>query len=84
MLHPDIFIGGRMVTKSIITGKIYDPDKVWYIMNNDQIDFYNKHGAESVVLDVLYNSRKGKFIFVYPKNDFMKLLYQQWCDYGSK
>ena len=73
-----------MVTKSLITGKVYDPDKVWYVMNNKQIEFYNAHGAESVVLDVIYNSRKGKFIFVYPKDEFMRMLYEQWCDYNSK
>ncbi len=69
-----------MMTKSFITGKLYDPDKVWYIANSEQINFYNTNGAESEVLDVLYNSRQKKFLFVYPKNDFMKLLYDKWRD----
>lgn len=71
-----------MVTKSLITGKVYDPDKVWYVANNEQINFYNLNGAESEVLDVLYNSRKKEFIFVYPKNEFMNLLYKKWNEQG--
>lgn len=71
-----------MITKSQITGKVYDPDNVWYVANNDQIVFYNNNGAEGEVLDVLYNSRRKKFIFAYPKNDFIKLLYEKWCEQG--
>lgn len=68
-----------MLVKSIITGKTYDPDKVWYLANIHQIDAYNCNGADSKILDVLYNSRKNKFIFVYPKDGFMEILYDKWC-----
>jgi len=67
-------------TKSFITGKVYDPDNVWYVANGEQVNYYNSNGAESEVLDVLYNSKHKKFLFVYPKNDYMKLLYEKWRD----
>ncbi len=67
-----------MFVRSKITGKLYDPDQVWYVSNVDQIYAYNTHGAESEVLDVIYHSRRRCFIYVYPKSDFMKLLYQKW------
>lgn len=73
-----------MKTRSIITGKVYDSDNVWYVANIEQIDAYNSNGAESRVLDVLYNGRKNKFIFVYPKDEFMKRLYDLWCKHELK
>lgn len=68
-----------MTTRSVITGKIYDSANVWYVANIHQIDAYNSNGAEDQVLDILYNGRLNKFIFVYPKNEFMNLLYDKWC-----
>jgi hypothetical protein len=69
-----------MNVRSRITGKFYDPDNVWYVANMAQIVSYNENGAESEVLDVIYNGRMKKFIFVYPKNEFMKLLYDKWIE----
>lgn len=70
-----------MYTKSKITGKTYDTDKVWYIWNIDQVAKYNYAGAEEQVLDILYNSEKHKFIWVYPRNAFMADLYDKFCKY---
>ena len=72
------FLRDNMDVRSHITGKIYDPDNVWYVANMPQIVYYNGNGAEGEILDILYNSRMEKFIFVYPKSDFMKLLYDKW------
>lgn len=70
-----------MTVRSAITGKIYDPDNVWYIANIQQIAAYNSNGADGEVLDILYNGRMNRFIFVYPKNEFMDLLYAKWSEH---
>lgn len=73
-----------MTIRSAITGKFYDPDNVWYIGNAQQVAFYNCNGAEGEVLDILYNGRLNKFIFVYPKIEFISLLYDKWIKQNNK
>ena len=69
-----------MITRSKVTSKIYDSDKVWYIVNFQQATAYIANGADTRLLDVLYSSRSGKLIYVFPKDDFMQLLYEKWTN----
>lgn len=68
-----------MITRSKITSKIYDSDKVWYIVNFQQATAYIANGADTRLLDILYSSRSGKLIYVFPKDEFMQLLYEKWA-----
>ena len=67
-----------MITRSKITSKIYDSDKVWYIVNFQQATAYIANGADTRLLDILYSTRSGKLIYVFPKDEFMQLLYEKW------
>lgn len=66
---------------SRITGKEYTPDEVLYINYAPQYTAYLANGAETEVIDVFYDTRKcskNKLVFVFPRNEKMKELYELW------
>lgn len=72
--------------KSKVTGKEYNPEKVWYISNMQQVSAYFANGGIDYIVDVVYNPYKerNKMVFVYEKNEFMDELYDKWCKYELK
>lgn len=70
-----------MDVKSKITGKEYDPEKVLYINFPPQVEAYMSNGGDSELLDVFYDTRKNvkyKMVYVFPRNEAMKALYEAW------
>ena len=72
-----------MIVKSLVTGKEYDPDKVLYINYPPQVQAYICNGGDIELLDIFYDRRKKKdikykLVYVFPRNEFMKNLYEKW------
>ena len=60
---------------STITGKSYVPEDTCIILNVAQVAAYLDNGAS--LLDV-YVGRNRKLCFVFPKNNFIKSLFDKW------
>ena len=70
-----------MNAESKITGKKYDPEKVLYINFPPQVEAYMSNGGAEELLDVFYDTRKKvkyRMVYVFPKNETMKKLYEAW------
>lgn len=88
MLPPLFYVFGvemerneMMMAKSKITGKEYDPNKVLYINYPPQIEAYMSNGGYEELIDVFYDRRKKvkyKMVYVFPRNEKMKQLYEKW------
>lgn len=70
-----------MRTKSVITGKYYDPNDVVFIPNMLQNFWYMTYGAE--LLDVIPDSRKDqkRIVFVWDRAATQHL-YDAWCNHN--
>ena len=70
-----------MLTYSRLFGKYYDPDKVLYLTNFQQVYRYlnaSEEVAENLV-DILYSgTRKDCLVFVFNKTPIMQELYRKW------
>lgn len=64
-----------MFVQSCVTGKIYDPNKVVYILNTLQTYKYIENNAE--LLDVKLGF-DNKLCFVFDKENTYEL-YDKWC-----
>ena len=70
-----------MNAESKITGKQYDPEQVLYINFPPQVEAYMSNGGDEELLDVFYDTRKKvkyRMVYVFPKNEVMRNLYEAW------
>lgn len=75
-----------MLKVSKITGRSYHPDdmkSIIYISNLKQVGAYLANGAETEVLDILYDASKeiNKLVFVFSKNSTTRALYEKWNEH---
>ncbi len=76
-----------MLKVSKITGRSYHPDdmkSIIYISNLKQVGAYLANGAETEVLDILYDASKetNKLVFVFAKSDTTRALYEKWNEHA--
>ena len=65
------------MVRSKITNLEYNPDKVAYILNMNEVYLYMRNGAK--LLDILYSDTKANaLVFVFEKNEQLKKLYELW------
>ena len=74
-----------MLKVSKITGRSYHPDDMKSIISNlKQVGAYLANGAETEVLDILYDASKetNKLVFVFAKSDTTRALYEKWNEHA--
>jgi hypothetical protein len=55
--------------RSNITGKFYDPTKVWYSQNFAMFEAFFANGGDTELIDIFYdpNREKNKMVFVWAR-----------------
>ena len=58
----------------------YDSDNVVYIVNMLQVSRYMKNGANTDLVDILYDGtkREDTLVFVFEKTPLVRELYKKW------